>query len=327
MRTYLVIALLLLASCGRGSQRTIHLASYNLMESFPVYLAQELGHFRDEGLRVSIDEFSGGSKVLESMMAGSTDVMCDNYNVILFMAAQGRQLKAFAVTTVVPTFLLAVSPTKVNRIRSVEDLKGALVGVGSFGGSQYRIPEYFLTRHGLAIDDVKPIATGVGPSAVAALEHGKVDVGILNSSAFRVLKRRPPGTRALLDPRSRDGCRELFGVDAFPTGCLMATPAWVDRHPDTARRLARAMVKTLRWIHAHSTEEVRARLGEKFRTEDGEADIVTLRDIIAGLSTDGRMPLGGPEIVYKVFASSFDKLQAAKFDLSKTYTNEFLEAQ
>jgi NitT/TauT family transport system substrate-binding protein len=51
----------------------------------------------------------------------------------------------------------------------------------------------------------------------------------------------------------------------------------------------------------------------------------SLRDVMAGLSTDGRMPPGGPEIVYKVFASSFDKLQATKFDLSQTYTNEFVE--
>jgi hypothetical protein len=48
---------------------------------------------------------------------------------------------------------------------------------------------------------------------------------------------------------------------------------------------------------------------------------------MTGLSTDGRMPPGGPEIVYKVFASSFDKLQAAKFDLSQTYTNEFVKPQ
>jgi hypothetical protein len=33
------------------------------------------------------------------------------------------------------------------------------------------------------------------------------------------------------------------------------------------------------------------------------------------------MPPGSPEIVYKVFASSFDKLQAAKVDLAQTYTN------
>jgi hypothetical protein len=38
------------------------------------------------------------------------------------------------------------------------------------------------------------------------------------------------------------------------------------------------------------------------------------------------MPPGGPEIVYKVFASSFDKLQAARFELAQTWTNEFVTA-
>jgi hypothetical protein len=31
--------------------------------------------------------------------------------------------------------------------------------------------------------------------------------------------------------------------------------------------------------------------------------------------------------VYKVFASSFDKLQAAHFDLAQTWTNEFVETR
>ena len=36
------------------------------------------------------------------------------------------------------------------------------------------------------------------------------------------------------------------------------------------------------------------------------------------------MPPGGQEVVYKVFGSSFDKLQAARFDLAQTWTNEFV---
>src|SRR5262249_56938814 len=106
------------------------------------------------------------------------DVIYENYNVTLFMAAQGRQLKAFGVTMLVPVYLLAVSPANGDHIRRVEDLKGKLVGVGSFGASHYRILEYFLSGHGLAIGDVKPIAIGLGPTAVAALQHGKVEAWI-----------------------------------------------------------------------------------------------------------------------------------------------------
>jgi NitT/TauT family transport system substrate-binding protein len=103
----------------------------------------------------------------------------------------------------------------------------------------------------------------------------------------------------------------------MPSYGLLDGDSGVDRsHLDAARRLARAIVKTLGWIHAHSDKEVRARLPDKFRTEDVETDLMTLRYVMVGLSTDGHMPPGGREIVYKVLASSFDKLQAAKFDLS-----------
>jgi NitT/TauT family transport system substrate-binding protein len=83
------------------------------------------------------------------------------------------------------------------------------------------------------------------------------------------------------------------------------------------------MVRTLHWTREHSAEEVRARL-PKFRTDDKDADLETLRDLTSSLSPDGRMPVGGAEAVYKVVSASYEQLRTAKIDLSQTYTNEFV---
>ena len=87
------------------------------------------------------------------------------------------------------------------------------------------------------------------------------------------------------------------------------------------------MVNTLRWIREHSIEEVRNHLPKKFRTEDRDADLETLRDLIASLSPDGLMPPGGAEVIYNVVSASYEKLRNSNIDLSQTYTNEFIPKQ
>ncbi|MBV9483408.1 MAG: ABC transporter substrate-binding protein [Acidobacteria bacterium] len=59
----------------------------------PLILAQELGFFGDEGLDVTMNDMSGGSKALESLLAGSADVVSSFHDQTLLLTAQGRDLK------------------------------------------------------------------------------------------------------------------------------------------------------------------------------------------------------------------------------------------
>lgn len=143
----------------------------NLTEMFPVSLPNTLGYFREQRLSVTIDEYSSGPKSVESLVGGSSDVSCNDYVNPLVMAAQGRRLKTFILITTAPSVLLVVSPAKADRIRRVEDLKGAVVGLAGFGSTHQRLVEYLASKHGLASGDIQVTAYGTGPSAIATLEH------------------------------------------------------------------------------------------------------------------------------------------------------------
>jgi NitT/TauT family transport system substrate-binding protein len=221
--------------------------------------------------------------------------------------------------------LLAVAASKAERILRVEDLKGHTVGIGSAGGAHHRTLEYFLALHGLTISDIQLATIGVAGRAVAAFEHGKVDAGILNWSAYGLLKRRAPATRALVDPRSRPERLRVFGTEEVPAQCLMARADWLTAHRSEARALAQGMLRTMRWIREHSAEEIRARMPERLRTDMPDADLETITSVVQALSPDGRMPKGGPEVVEKVYTTSFDREKQDAIDLTQTYTNEFVE--
>ena len=48
---------------------------------------------------------------------------------------------------------------------------------------------------------------------------------------------------------------------------------------------------------------------------------------MAMFSPDGRMSAEGAEAVHQLLAASMDKVRDAKIDLSKTFTNEFINGR
>lgn len=323
MRVWCAVALMVLAGCGGTASRPVRIGSYPILAFFPFYLAQELGHFREAGVDVEIDDFNAGPKLAEALVGGSSDVGTDGYLYPVIMAAQGRELKTFFTIQTSWTGLLVAAPGQKQRIRAARDLKNSKVGVGSSGGLHYRMLGFLLSREGMAFSDVEPIPIGTTATAVAAIQYGKVDAAIVNGSLLPRLKRQVPEVQVLIDFRAPGQSKELFGVNEFPGTGMFATVDWLARNPIKARGLARAITRTLQWVSEHSPEELRARLPEKLRSEDAAFDLEELRILIRSLSKDGRMPAGGPEAAQRVVAAS---LQAAKsIDLAATWTNEFVE--
>jgi NitT/TauT family transport system substrate-binding protein len=182
-----------------------------------------------------------------------------------------------------------------------------------------------LARHGLSIKDVMVVVHGAAASAIASIEHSKVDAGNVNGSSFAVLKRRTAAIRVLADPRAPARLKEDFGVDSIATFCLFSTPQWIAGNRDTVRRATRALMKTHAWIRSHSADQIRERLPAQFRTSDSEVDVEILQSLMQGLSPDGRMPAALRKNARKVYAVSIDELR--NLDLSHTWTNEFVEAR
>ncbi|MFN0172628.1 MAG: ABC transporter substrate-binding protein [Bryobacteraceae bacterium] len=322
-RLSLLVILLFASACGdRTPQLRITVAS-GILEPFPVYLCQDLGLFRAEGITATIEALPGG-KGLEALMGGSADVRYNSASEVVQAAVRGKRLKVFFVGQRTLSSLLVVSTAKAGRIRSIEDLRGSVVGVAAFGGAQHMFLNFILEKHGLGAGDVQVIAHGSGSPAIAALEHGKVDAGMINGSAFTALRGRAPGVRVLLDPRTLEATRSLIGSADYVNFALLSTSDWIARNPDTARRLARAMKKTLAWIRERSAEEVLAKLPEHLRSADAGADLESMRIILGGMSEDGLMPPGGPEVLRRMLGVPIEKLREQGIELSQTYTNEFV---
>lgn len=293
----------------------------------PHTLAQQLNFYRREGLLLAVDAVPGGTKGVQALLGGSADVVVGFYDHSIRMAAQGQSFQSFVTMTRYPGNVIITAPATSEKIRRIEDLKHAFIGVPDLGSQAHLFLSFLLVRHGLAPSDVTPVATGSQSAAVAALERGRLDaLSNFDPAVSQVIKRHP-NVRILADARTGKGVHEIFGIDAYPGSVLYAKSDWLQRNTDTARRLARAIEASLRWIHKHSPDEIMGIVPADHFGGDRTVYREALTYSIDMFSENGKMPTEGPEAVRKVLAASLDSVREAQIDLAKTYTNQFVTGQ
>ncbi len=151
----MLLALTQSASAQTPEKRKVQIATASLgLPYLPLIVAQQRKYFADEGLEVEIAAFAGGSKALQSLMGGSSDVASGAYSNTLTMAAKNQHLKNFVVQVLYPALTIAVSNRVAARYRSPADLGGMKIGVSAPGSSTHMIVAHLLNKGGLTSNDV-----------------------------------------------------------------------------------------------------------------------------------------------------------------------------
>lgn len=291
----------------------------------PAYLAEELGYYREEGLRVSVQDLPGGTKNVEAMLGGSADVIGAVYEHTLWLAADGKATKCFLLLIDRPGLMLLVAPGAEKRIRTIADLKGAAVGVATPGSQSHMFVNYLLHRNGLTPDDIRTVGIGLGAGSVVAFERGKVDAAAVSGSAISVLQRRHPGLTVLAEACTPEGVNKIYGNDTYPAHALLAPSEWLERNAQTARKLARANQRASGWMREHRPEEIQAKLPRAFRLEDAASELDAIRMALPMYSMDGRVRPEGAQAVKRALDVTVERVRLSKVDFSQTYTDEFLQ--
>jgi len=329
--TSVLFLCVLVGACARrpsdGAHVRVAVGGQNQMIYLPTTLAQELGFYREEGLDVELQDLAGGAKALQALLGGSADVVSGFYDHTIQMAAEGRALVAFVTMLRFPGLVLVASPQSAEKVKTIEDLKGRVAGVTTAGSSSQMLLTYLLQRHGVPADSVSITAIGSAATAIAAIERGKVDAGMMADPSFTLVAKRNPGAHVLADLRTAEGVKAAFGTDTYPASVLYSTAEWIRVNHDAAAKLARAITRTLGWMQTHSPQEIADRTPKAFRGEDDALYVQALTASMPMFSPDGAMTPGGAEQVRTLLAESMDKVRGAAIDVSKTYTNEFVRGR
>jgi NitT/TauT family transport system substrate-binding protein len=290
----------------------------------PTVLAKELGEFDKAGLSVDMVDFKGGSQALTAVLGGSADVVSGYFDHCVNLAAKKQPMQAFVVYDRYPGFALVVSPKQSGTIRSIKDLAGKRIGVSAPGSSTDYFLKFILKKNGVDPNGVGIIGVGLGATAVAAMEQGSVDAAIMLDPAITLLQGKFKDLRILSDTRTQKDTIDVFGGE-YPGGALYTRTDWIEKNPKTAAAMTRAIVNTLKWIHSNSPEAIMAKVPAQYVGADKALYLAALKNNLAMYSQDGKMDPKGAQAVLDVFSQSSPEVAKANIDLSKTYTNKFVE--
>jgi NitT/TauT family transport system substrate-binding protein len=290
----------------------------------PTLLAKQLGEYEKAGVNVDLVDLKGGSDALKAVLGGSADVVSGYFDHCVNLAAKKQELQSFVVYDRYPGLVLVVAPSHTNEIKSVKDLAGKKVGVSAPGSSTDFFLKYLLKKNGLDPAGTAVIGVGLGATAVAAMEQGQIDAAVMLDPSVTVLQGSHPDLRILSDTRTQKDTLETFGGE-YPGGALYSTAAWVAGHEKEVQALTNAILSTLAWIHSHSPEEVMAKMPEETVGKNKELYLAALKNTIPMFSETGKMDPKGADAVLAVFSVGSPEVANAKIDVSKTFTNKFVD--
>ena len=207
---------------------------------FPAFLAREQGFYRAEGLDVDFVVMKP-QVALQAVVTGDAGYTTTLGSTIR-AAIRGLPVRVVMTICEKPLFALIAS----QKIKSVEDLKGRIVGISSFGASTDTMARAVLRRYNLIPgQDVKILAVGGGTNRVAALQAGAIDA-VLMEAPYNIML-------------ERDGYKKLLFVgDVLPSPIAGygTTLERIRRHPQEVRSLVKATLRGIQYAKGHKDESV-----------------------------------------------------------------------
>jgi len=184
-----------------------------------LWVAAESKAFQKYGLDVSLLYIPSAPQVVRVMLAGESQISVTGGAAVVSANLGGADFVFIGGIVNVPAFYVMAAP----EVKSIEDLKGATVGVTRFGSSSDFAMRYVLQKHGLRPEkDVTLLQLGGMIELATALSKRLVAAATLSSPAD--LRARKSGAQELVNMATT--------VVSFPQSAIVTTRAYIQAHPD-----------------------------------------------------------------------------------------------
>ena len=206
------------------------------------WMAKETGILAKYDLAAEVLLITGSPRLVQSLIAGDVDVAFAGITAITRARMRGADVAILGAAANVSSQKLMVGRN--SKIRRLEDLKGAIIGVSQYGSEADTFARNALALAGLKPDkDVTMLQLGGHPQVAAAMVAGKLDVGAL--AGLAALTAEKAGARLLAS------AAELKILS--PSGTFAATRGYIQRKRNVVDRLMRSFVEAIHYLKTNRT--------------------------------------------------------------------------
>jgi len=256
------LVFLLMIILSLGSACAVHAEKVRIAYSavsgvqLPLWVAQNKGLFKRQGLDTELLYIGGGSVVVQAMLGGEVQFTRASAPGIVQASVRGADLVMIANTVNTLVYSVMTRP----EIRTPEDLRGKVLGVTRLGGSTDYVVGLLTRKWGFQRGkDYKVFQTGGMPQLLTAVKTGLVDAGIIS----------PPSNLQGL----KIGLKEMIDVSdlgiVFVNSPLTTTRSFIKNHRDVALKMLRAYCEGIQDARSDKESAIKI-LARNARVEDPE---------------------------------------------------------
>ena len=257
----------------------------------PVFLADALGYFRDEGIAVEFIEMESGQLATTALVAGEVQITDADPFQLVQLQRQGQRVFFFynLANRVTLDFVLRTDVMQrlgVSRQdpleRRLAALRGLRLGITRPGAATDQYTRYYVKRAGMDPDrDVQIVTVGGGAALLAAMRTGQIDGFMLSPPTPGIAEAEGFGSILI---KSSEGDVPEFAN--FLYTALATTERFARANEEVLRRYARALNRANAYLRSDLDGAV-ARLAPYYTGQATAQLATTLRALLPALSADG----------------------------------------
>jgi ABC-type nitrate/sulfonate/bicarbonate transport system substrate-binding protein len=273
-----------------------------------IYLADDLGYFKDAGIRPKyVGEIAAG-QMIPSVANGNLDVANRHTPLVIAAIASGADITIFAAgsksTEKNPHMKYFVRAD--SKIASIKDFEGKTLGINSFGACSEYVTKKYLQDNGLDSSTIK-MTTAPDSQQEVPLLRGDTDIAIIHPLSSGRASANTKEFKLLFSDYNIDG--GLSGMCPYSIN-----GEFLRKNPEAVAELTDILSRAARWNNEHP-EEARALMAKRFGFKIEEAEMFEFYP-------DQIVPT--PEIQYWLDRlTAENKLTEGQVALAQVFTNDY----
>jgi NitT/TauT family transport system substrate-binding protein len=218
--------------------------------SAAAFYANDLGYFKDAGIDVEINPVANGNAATTAVIAGAADIGFSNTFSLTIAHDKGLPVNILTGSdqhrTANPSQGFLAVP-KDSPIKTGKDFNGKTVAVPGLGTATYFALRNYIDKNGGDSTSVKYVEVPI-PSIADAVLAGRVDAGSLDAANAYAARSKAAlrivgNTYDSIAPR-------------WVAGAWFATPDWIAKHPELAKKFIAVYERVSKWANAHPNDVV-----------------------------------------------------------------------
>lgn len=257
------------SAAGPLEKAKIKVAILQTVDAAPLWLAQDGGYFKREGLDVETVVVDSGQMALTRTISGEVDIAISSY--MPFFAAKNKgaaDMQLVAGATLVKAKSFAIVTVPESPVVTINDLAGKRIAMTAKNTATDLLAKSLMKDHGVGFNEVDWVPVPF-PNVAAALQQHRIDAALL-PEPYLTQAAKIAGATPVVDLNTGS-------TQSFPLSGYGATRKWVQANPKTLAAFQRAMEKASSAAN-NDRSKVEPLLVKYLKIDDDTAKLLNLPD-------------------------------------------------